>query len=75
MHTATTLGAVAEVNNRAYDTDLLDARSERVLVGDGAMVTQRQAADLSLDDFDNLEMLNETRPDVIETKYGWLQSG
>ena len=57
-------------NDRTYDTDLLDALSRRVLVGDGAMGTQLQAADLSLDDFNHLEgcneILNETRPDVIE---------
>src|ERR1700737_5584360 len=39
--------------------------------GDGAMGTQLQAADLTLDDFNNLEgcneILNDTRPDVIET--------
>ncbi len=54
----------------AYDTDLLVSLSRRVLVGDGAMGTQLQAADLSLDDFNHLEgcneILNETRPDVIE---------
>jgi 5-methyltetrahydrofolate--homocysteine methyltransferase len=54
----------------AYDTDFLDVLSERVLVGDGAMGTQLQAADLTLDDFRHLEgcneILNETRPDVIE---------
>ena len=57
-------------NERGYDIDLLDTLSQRVVVGDGAMGTQLQAADLSLDDFDNLEgcneILNETRPDVIE---------
>src|SRR3954469_10134225 len=41
------------------------------MVGDGAMGTQLQAADLTLDDFNNLEgcneILNDTRPDVIET--------
>jgi 5-methyltetrahydrofolate--homocysteine methyltransferase len=56
--------------NRVYDTDLLEALSQRVLVGDGAMGTQLQAADLTLDDFDHHEgcneILNETRPDVIE---------
>jgi 5-methyltetrahydrofolate--homocysteine methyltransferase len=54
----------------AYDTDLLDSLARRVLVGDGAMGTQLQAADLTLDDFNHLEgcneILNETRPDVIE---------
>ncbi len=58
-------------NRRAYDTDLLDALSQRVIVGDGAMGTQLQAADLTLDDFNHLEgcneILNETRPDVLET--------
>jgi 5-methyltetrahydrofolate--homocysteine methyltransferase len=33
------------------DTDLLETLSERVVVGDGAMGTQLQAADLTLDDF------------------------
>nr|WP_202915042.1 MULTISPECIES: homocysteine S-methyltransferase family protein [unclassified Mycolicibacterium] len=63
----------------AYGTDRLDSLSKRVVVGDGAMGTQLQDADLSLDDFNNLEgcneILNETRPDVIETKYVRLQSG
>jgi 5-methyltetrahydrofolate--homocysteine methyltransferase len=40
------------------------------MVGDGAMGTQLQAAELTLDDFLDLEgcneILNETRPDVIE---------
>jgi 5-methyltetrahydrofolate--homocysteine methyltransferase len=65
---------VTDVTDRAYDTDLLDAMSKRVLVGDGAMGTQLQAVDLTLDDFNNLEgcneILNDTRPDVpdvIET--------
>ena len=57
-------------DNRVYDTDLLDVLSQRVLVGDGAKGTQLQAADLTLDDFNHLEgcneILNETRPDVIE---------
>ena len=42
-----------------------------MVVGDGAMGTQLQAADLTLDDFRGLEgcneILNETRPDVLET--------
>jgi len=40
------------------------------VIGDGAMGTQLQAADLTLDDFRGLEgcneILNDTRPDVIE---------
>jgi 5-methyltetrahydrofolate--homocysteine methyltransferase len=44
--------------------------SQRIMVGDGAMGTQLQAADLTLDDFRGLEgcneILNETRPDVLE---------
>jgi 5-methyltetrahydrofolate--homocysteine methyltransferase len=43
------------VNDRAYDTDLLDTMSKRVVVGDGAMGTQLQAADLTFDDFDDFE--------------------
>ena len=54
-----------------YDTDLLETLSQRVVVGDGAMGTQLQAADLTLDDFRGLEgcneILNETRPDVLDT--------
>ena len=40
-------------NDHAYDTDILETLSQRVIVGDGAMGTQLQAADLSLDDFNN----------------------
>ncbi|OOK73479.1 methionine synthase [Mycobacterium kansasii] len=58
-------------NKPRYDTDLLDVLAQRVVVGDGAMGTQLQAADLTLDDFRGLEgcneILNETRPDVLET--------
>jgi methionine synthase I (cobalamin-dependent) len=64
----------------AYDTDLLDALSQRVLVGDGAMGTQLQAAQFTLDDFAGLEgcneILNETRPDVLETIHrGYFEAG
>jgi 5-methyltetrahydrofolate--homocysteine methyltransferase len=48
---------------------LLAALAERVVVGDGAMGTMLQAADLSLDDFQGLEgcneILNVSRPDVV----------
>ena len=58
-------------NDHVYDTDILETLSQRVMVGDGAMGTQLQAADLTLDDFRGLEgcneILNETRPDVLET--------
>ncbi len=51
------------------DSSLLAALSERVLVADGAMGTMLQAADLSLEDFQDLEgcneILNVTRPDVV----------
>jgi 5-methyltetrahydrofolate--homocysteine methyltransferase len=40
-------------NDHAYDTDILETLSQHVVVGDGAMGTQLQAADLSLDDFNN----------------------
>jgi len=64
----------------AYDTDLLDSLAQRVLVGDGAMGTQLQAANLTLDDFRGLEgcneVLNETRPDVVETIHRvYLEAG
>ncbi|MBS1693588.1 MAG: methionine synthase [Actinobacteria bacterium] len=62
---------VTDAAARRYDTDLLDVLSQRVMVGDGAMGTQLQAAELTLDDFLGLEgcneILNDTRPDVIET--------
>ncbi|MGL4307014.1 MAG: methionine synthase [Mycobacteriaceae bacterium] len=42
---------------------------QRVLIGDGAMGTMLQAAELSLDDFHGLEgcneILNDTRPDIL----------
>jgi 5-methyltetrahydrofolate--homocysteine methyltransferase len=61
---------VTAAPDRDYDTDLLTTLSERVVIGDGAMGTQLQAADLTLDDFRGLEgcneILNDTRPDVIE---------
>ncbi|MCT7660118.1 hypothetical protein N4S67_17005 [Mycobacterium sp. CPCC 205710] len=70
---------MADVNYRARDTDLRDTSSTRVVVGDGAMGTELRAADLRLDDFEDLEsyneVLNDTRPDVIEAKYVRLQSG
>ncbi|MBY8860493.1 methionine synthase [Nocardia sp. CA2R105] len=52
-----------------FDTTLLDTLARRVVIGDGAMGTMLQAADLSLDDFRGLEgcneILNDTRPDVL----------
>ncbi|MCU1658751.1 MAG: methionine synthase, partial [Pseudonocardiales bacterium] len=55
----------------APQSTLLDALAERVVVGDGAMGTMLQAADLSLDDFEGLEgcneILNVTRPDVVKS--------
>jgi len=61
---------VTAANEHRYDTDILDALAQRVVVGDGAMGTQLQAADLTLDDFRGLEgcneILNETRPDLLE---------
>ncbi|GAC02121.1 methionine synthase [Gordonia namibiensis NBRC 108229] len=48
----------------------MSSMSRRVLIGDGAMGTMLQAADLTLDDFNQLEgcneILNDTRPDVLE---------
>jgi 5-methyltetrahydrofolate--homocysteine methyltransferase len=70
---------VTDVNNRACDTDSLDALSQRVLVGDGAMGTQLQAADHTLDDFSNIEgcseFINDTQRRVIGTECVRLQSG
>ncbi|MBD9700283.1 methionine synthase [Flavimobilis sp. GY10621] len=48
-----------------------NALATRVVVADGAMGTMLQEADLTLDDFENLEgcneILNVTRPDVVES--------
>ncbi|MCQ4120087.1 methionine synthase [Rhodococcus tibetensis] len=53
-----------------FHTALLDALNQRVVIGDGAMGTMLQAADLTLDDFLGLEgcneILNHTRPDVLK---------
>jgi methionine synthase I (cobalamin-dependent) len=59
---------MASAKKTRYDTDLLETLSQRVVVGDGAMGTQLQAADPTLDDFNN-------RADAVETKYVRLQSG
>lgn len=74
------LVAMTSASNHGYDTDILEALSQRVMVGDGAMGTQLQAADLTLDDFRGLEgcneILNETRPDVLETIHrGYFEAG
>ncbi len=58
----------------------LDALSRRVLIGDGAMGTMLQAAELTLDDFRGLEgcneILNETRPDVLRhIHHSYLEAG
>jgi 5-methyltetrahydrofolate--homocysteine methyltransferase len=51
--------------------ELLPTLAERVVVADGAMGTQLQAADLTLDDFEGHEgcneVLNRTRPDVVRS--------
>ncbi|OZF43909.1 methionine synthase [Rhodococcus sp. 14-2470-1b] len=52
-----------------HRTSLLDAIRSRVVIGDGAMGTMLQDANLTLDDFLGLEgcneILNDTRPDVL----------
>jgi len=63
-----------------YDSRFLDALTERVLIGDGAMGTMLQAADLTLDDFNGLEgcneILNVTRPDVLRSIHrAYFESG
>ncbi len=52
----------------------------RVLIGDGAMGTMLQAADLTLDDFIGLEgcneILNDTRPDLLrEIHRAYFEAG
>ncbi|WP_295625978.1 methionine synthase [uncultured Corynebacterium sp.] len=54
------------------ESPFLTAMRDRVLIGDGAMGTQLQSFDLDVDkDFLGLEgcneILNETRPDILET--------
>ncbi|WP_281351046.1 methionine synthase [Microlunatus speluncae] len=54
--------------------DLRSALAERVVIADGAMGTMLQSYDLTLDDFEQLEgcneILNVTRPDVVEAIHG-----
>jgi methionine synthase I (cobalamin-dependent) len=54
------LVGMSSTNDTGYDTDVLETLSQRVVVGDGAMGTQLQAADLSLDDFNNRLALKGT---------------
>ncbi len=54
--------------------------AKRVVIADGAMGTMLQAADLTLDDFEQLEgcneILNVTRPDILEQIHGeYLDTG
>ena len=42
---------MSSATSPSFDTELLTAMSKRVLIGDGAMGTMLQAADLTLDDF------------------------
>jgi hypothetical protein len=44
---------VTAANDYDYDTDILETLSKHVMVGDGAMGTQLQDADLSLEDVNN----------------------
>ncbi|NED93789.1 methionine synthase [Phytoactinopolyspora alkaliphila] len=58
----------------------LSALNGRVLVADGAMGTQLQAHELTMDDFGGLEgcneILNVTRPDVVRSVHrGFLEVG
>jgi 5-methyltetrahydrofolate--homocysteine methyltransferase len=59
---------------------LLAALTERVVIADGAMGTMLQAADLTLDDFEQHEgcneILNVTRPDVVQSIHRtYLETG
>jgi hypothetical protein len=47
------LVGMTSTHDSGYDTDLLDTLSKRVVVGDGAIGMQLQAADLTLDDFNS----------------------
>ncbi|NYE03200.1 5-methyltetrahydrofolate--homocysteine methyltransferase [Kineosphaera limosa] len=60
--------------------DLRSLLNRRVIVADGAMGTMLQAADPSLEDFQNLEgcneILNVTRPDIVRSVHAeYLQVG
>ncbi|WP_336670296.1 methionine synthase [Tsukamurella sp. USMM236] len=61
---------MTRTHQQPLQSSFLEAASSRVLIGDGAMGTMLQAADLTLDDFLGLEgcneILNDTRPDVLE---------
>ncbi|GGK37761.1 methionine synthase [Nocardia camponoti] len=63
------MSASSPTGPTGFDTTLLDTMRRRVVIGDGAMGTMLQAADLTLDDFRGLEgcneILNDTRPDVL----------
>src|SRR5206468_783372 len=66
--------------NRTRMSDFLAALRERVLILDGAMGTQIQAANLSLDEYwgkeGNSEVLNLSRPDVIANIHrGYFDAG
>jgi hypothetical protein len=63
---------MTSAKNPRYDTDLLETSSKRVMVGDGAMGTQLQAADLSLDDFYNRRRRGR---DEIRSAAIWLILG
>jgi methionine synthase I (cobalamin-dependent) len=60
---------VIAANEHRYDTDILDVLAQRVVVGDGAMGTQLQAADLTLDDFRNRRRRGR---DEIRSAANWL---
>jgi methionine synthase I (cobalamin-dependent) len=62
---------VIAANEHRYDTDILDTLAQRLVVGDGAMGTQLQAADLSLDDFNNRRRRGR---DEIRSAAIWLTS-
>lgn len=68
---------MADVDAHGSGTTLLDARALRVIVGGGAMDTRLRAVDVTRHQLDNLEggieIPNEIRTDVIETKYVGLQ--
>ncbi|OQO93088.1 methionine synthase [Saccharomonospora piscinae] len=62
------------------DSRFLAELDRRILVADGGMGTALQEFDLTLDDFAQLEgcneILNETRPDVVQAVYrGFLEAG
>jgi methionine synthase I (cobalamin-dependent) len=60
---------VTAADEHRYDAAILDTRARREVVDDGAMRTQLQAADLTLDDFHHRRRCGQ---DEIRSAANWL---